>query len=70
MKIRCVVPNTSPVLRDGLLAERRQAAGPGVFVDVVNIRDGPISPCKMPWRPSPRRYGLTVLAAASPPSVL
>ena len=43
MKIRCIVPNTSPALRDGLVAERRQAAGPGVIVDVVNIRDSSIS---------------------------
>ena len=43
IRILDVSPNISPALREGKLAHRREVAGPGVDLDVVSLRRGPIS---------------------------
>jgi allantoin racemase len=43
IKIRDVSPNVSPTLREGKLDHRQRVAGPGIEVDVISLRRGPIS---------------------------
>lgn len=43
MRIKIIIPNSSVEFRDSQIEERKQAAGPGVEVDVICLKEGPAS---------------------------
>lgn len=43
MKIKIIIPNSSTEFRDSQIEERKKAAGPGVKVEVVCLKEGPVS---------------------------
>ena len=43
MRIKVIIPNASKEFLESQLEERRRAAGPGVEVEVVCLREGPVS---------------------------